>query len=419
MTLELIHSLLTSSRKDQQWFYARQIPLSVFSTDEAAITWVYKYREQRGVYPALSAFKQRFPNLDLPQSEPDSLISLAESALDSDVFSQITLMVDRARDMHEGGRPIREVVSYLQHAASAVRTYESSFQDSTLDAKATLREYKEYVRQRLEKSIDPSPWPSFNQLVGRIMPGEQIVISARTSIGKTWLALEWAHYFATALGLRVLFVSKELPTPQVRVRWMARKLHISHPDLRRGNLRPRQLGKLARYARLPPKEAVLISGLDEVKGGGFGPILQKVNQFKPDVLVVDGAYLIYPEEKTSNNVERFSLVSSTLKRLAMAHRMITVPIVQANRTGEAESDSGSTRSSLANIYGGDAWAQDADYLVMLNGRRGAPARMVELQKAREAELGKWKIHFQLHPYPKFSEVSDGSSDTGSVTFTGI
>lgn len=419
MTLQLLSALLKASRPEQDRFYSRQLPLGVFKTHQAQAKWVYEYRDKHGVYPSQLAYNSRFSSEPLPRTR-EPLHTLVATLVDTDVFQQLSELVEKGKELHESGRAISDVAEFFRRASQDIRLYDMSFVDATLDPKVSLREYKDFIkRQRKGLVHAPSPWPTFNEIIGLFEPGELATIAARTSLGKTWLAIVWANYFESK-GERVLFVSKELPSRQVSFRWSALRYRLSYPRLRKGKLLPLEMARWVRYSRMTSEKSnILISGHETTKGVGFGQIIQKIQEFSPTVLVVDGAYLIYPEERFNNDVQRFAFISSMLKRISMAYSLRTIAVVQAKREAESDSISGVTKAGITHIYGADTWAQDSDLVLMLNGKRGSSVRTVSLEKAREGEIGSWTINFKLHPYPDLCEVTGGQPTSNKVRFAGI
>lgn len=418
MILQLIASLLRASRSEQERFYSRQIPLGVFKTHQAEIKWIYEYRNRNGVYPSHTAFAVRFPKTILPKTR-EALHTLAETAVDGDVFVQLSELVDKGRELYESGRAVKDVVEFFRRSTQDIRLYDMSFVDATLDPKSSLHEYRAFLKRKNKGLIyPPSPWSTLNDIITLFEPGELATIAARTSLGKTWMAITWADYLAK-MGERVLFVSKELPSKQIISRWTSLRLRLSYVRLRKGTLRPRDVYRWA-TSKIGRSDNILVSGHETTKGVGFGHIIQKIQEFGPTVLIVDGAYLIYPEERFTNDVQRFAFISSTLKRLSMAYSCKTVAVVQAKREAEADTISGVTKAGITHIYGADTWAQDSDLVLMLNGKRGSTVRTISLEKAREGEIGTWTINFKLDPFPDLSEIvgSETSSQT-KIQFEGV
>ena len=99
--------------------------------------------------------------------------------------------------------------------------------------------------------------------------------------------------------------------------------------------------------------------------------------------------------------------------------MRTIAVVQAKREAESDTISGVTKASMTHIYGTDTWAQDSDYVLIVNGKRSAPVRTISLDKAREGVVGDWTVNFKLDPFPIFSEVGSRVNSGGTVKFQGV
>lgn len=422
MMPQFIRALLKAPLAKQAQFFAKQIPLGVFPTHLAEITWVYRFRDSNGKYPSTTAFRSRFPEFEWPSSN-EPLEELLASVLDTHIFNQLTSAVESARELYGSGRNISEVVEHLRTGVANIRLMDNRYTDSTLSDRSVFLAYKEKVRRLSQGTLRaPSPWSTLNELLGYDEPGETNVIAARTSIGKTWVLLAWASHHLLS-GERVLVISKELPTRQIRMRMEALEFKLSYPRLRRGSLSPVSLKQWILRRKNPPKrfENLVVSGNETIKGVGFEHITQKIQEVRPTVLMVDGAYLIYPAEKTANDVARFAMISATLKRLALAFNLRVYMTIQAKRDSEDKTASGLTKSRLTDLYGADAWAQDADNVLLINGKRTACVRTMSLEKAREAPVGEWAIGFQLDPYPYFGEmIGRGRVGSGpAVKFKGL
>jgi hypothetical protein len=104
-------------------------------------------------------------------------------------------------------------------------------------------------------------------------------------------------------------------------------------------------------------------------------------------------------------------ISNVLKRLAKAYKLISFSTIQGKR--EAENKEGETTVSLKDLFGGDAWAQDADNVLLINGRRDSRVRKLSLAKGRESAIGEFHVAFRLEPKPYFGQVR-GAFTTGTT-----
>lgn len=408
MVTKFIYALLRANKNEQDEFFARQIPKGVFSSERPQIKWIYDYRDRHGRYPTLAAFKARFPKTDIPKTK-DSVASCFQTILDKSTYDSVTKTIDSGRELFEGGSSISEVVAHLRAGFDDINLFDTQYEDIAVDVSpVSLRRYRERVRQRLNNSLNknPTPWKSLNELLGFSEWGESNIIASRTSIGKTWIVAYWAEYLRM-IGERVLFITKEMPSHQIADRFESIRYKLSHPLFRAGALSPAQLKRwiLAkkRFERNPPPGELIISGQETITDAGFAHIIQKVMKYKPTVLFVDGAYLIWPENSKNLSLpDRMMRISNMMKRIAKVYKLICYSTVQAKR--ESEDKQGNSDVSLKDLFGSDAWSQDADNLYLISGLRGSNLRKIKLAKGRESALGEFHIEFALDPKPSFNQT---------------
>jgi len=284
----------------------------------------------------------------------------------------------------------------------------------------SLKRYLSTVRNQAaggSKVID-SPWPSLNKMIFFLRPEETVIVAARTSVGKTFWVINWAHYLASK-GIKTLFITKEMSSEGISDRFECLKYGLPYAAFRSACLPPKLLRKWKRARQNDIEDyPLIISGEETIEGVGLEHVTSKIHQYDPEVVFIDGAYLINPEglNKRASPVERFSYISNRAKAIAKAKKKIIFLVIQMNR--EAEHADGAVKGSIKTIYGADAWAQDADYVFDLGGIRGSKQRTVTLLKGRESVIGEFNIRFQLDP-PNFKEVYAGGSSTASPNFNRI
>lgn len=419
MVLRFLGTLLRANKNQQDEFYSKQIPKGIFRDNRSEVSWVYSYRDRFGRYPSVAAFKKRFRSVELPRTR-ESVETAVQAILDSDLFNQVTGTVNKAKEMYSGGRPINEVAGYIRETAAKWRTYDANYIDyNSKDSGLVFKRYSARVTQRIEgKFLVPSPWPALNELIAYSEPGEHNIMASRTSIGKTWILLMMAEHYRK-IGLRVLVITKEMPTYQLAERYECLTYKLDYESFRKANLKPEDLARWKKLRRKFPREGIIISGQETLEGVGFSHITTKIQQHRPDVLLVDGAYLIWPEgfKYSGNMVDRFTMISNTMKRICKYFSLIGWSVIQIKR--EAENKEGDTDASLKDIYGADVWAQDSDNVVLISGKRGSPIRKIKLAKGRESNVGEFNIHFKLSPYPFFKQAHGVIATSGTVKFKGI
>jgi replicative DNA helicase len=419
MVAKFIKALLLANKTTQDWFYAQQLPRGLFHECSAEIKWIFDYRDSKGQYPSLSAFRLRFPKTTLPKVGKDTLEMCLQPVTDRNVFNAMSEAIVAARSMYQGGEEVGKVLGGLRSKLADIQDFSVTSVDLRFGKSTSpMDAYRKRVQSinRGDKWFVPSPWAPLNDLIAFSEPGEHNIIASRTSIGKTWLMLDWVRHFEMA-NERVLVISKEMSTAQMANRYEALRFKLDYPLFRKGQLRPRDLRRWRDARRSFQCDNVIFSGTETLTGVGFNHIIAKIQEYAPTVVFVDGAYLITPEglSRNANGVERFTAISNTMKRLCLAFRLRGFSIIQIKR--EAESKNGDTKPSLKEIYGADSWAQDADNVILIGGKRGSKHRLVSLAKGRESNVGEFNINFQLTPYPDFSASRGLITSGDKVSFT--
>jgi replicative DNA helicase len=178
---------------------------------------------------------------------------------------------------------------------------------------------------------------------------------------KTWLLIASAVH-AFKMGKRPLLISKEMPTDQIRRRVHALFSGIDYTALRTGRLTPREekhyFEDLEAFSEHDP---FILSGDDEDKGGVMS-VATKIREYDPDVVYIDGVYLMHDDRtnKRTSDWQGIAHITQDLKRMA---KQLDIPVIgstQANRS--AEKSKGESKSEVAF---GDSFTQDADYLIRI------------------------------------------------------
>lgn len=415
--LRFISALLRASKQEQQRFYSRQVPKGVFVLRELEIDWVLKFRDKHNYYPSAKLFEAKFKEERLKKHK-DTVDACLAPILDKAMFEQISGVVAETRKMLDEGREYSSALEHFKNRASQLTTYALDYNDIKVsDSRGAIVRYQQHVRDMcLGGTIIDTPWPTWNKLNSHYVPGDFIAIAARLNIGKTWVGFDWAHHLARR-KVFTLIISEEMPTEKVEDRLDAIRFKLPYHDLRSGSLDPKILWRWKRDKRKAPKfddYPLIICGNNELKGTSIGSVIAKIEQYQPQFVLIDGAYLLHAEgvSKNAGPVERFTWISHSLKAIAKNKRTVVCGIIQMNR--EAEDSKGKTKGSVKSVYGADAWAQDADTLVDISGQRGSRSRLVSLLKGRDSDIGEFNINFQLHPHPDFRELRGAANQKQQV-----
>ncbi len=258
-----------------------------------------------------------------------------------------------------------------------------------------------WVRERRERPGKvwglPTGFPSWDELTGGLHPGEVTVLGARTSVGKTTLALQVAS--KAAQSGTVLFVSPEMGPEQLVLRLLAMRSGVSPRALSRGELSDleweRVEGAAQSLTETLSRLVLLCSDIDLVS---LEQRAEEQSFLSPlALLVVD--YLQLVRHQAFSPYERATEVSRRVRALANRLRIPILLLSQLRRPDGGKEDQ---PPSLHDLRDSGNIEQDADNVLLLwrppvEDGNGSLLRsnitIAELAKQRNGPVGSFKLLF--------------------------
>jgi replicative DNA helicase len=274
--------------------------------------------------------------------------------------------------------------SELKKNTSAIRDVDVTDLDSAVAYYENVQKMKESGQVGIKTGL-----PGFdNYLPSGIMPGQLGVFLAYPGIGKSWLALYFAVQ-AWKQGKSPLIISLEMSETEVRNRVFAIMGEglWSHRKLSNGEVEIDMLKKW-HESKINGKPAFHIISNDS--GGEVTPsvIRGKIDQYKPDFVVVDYLQLMSPNQKSDNETVRMKNLSRELKLMAIGEE---VPIIAIS---SATPDDVKDLSSAPTL-GQTAWsrqiAYDADWVMALGRATNSDIIECVFRKNRNGFMGDFLV----------------------------
>lgn len=247
--------------------------------------------------------------------------------------------------------------------------------------------------------------PGFdNYLPSGIMPGQLGVFLAYPGIGKSWMALYFAVQ-AWKQGKTPLIISLEMSETEVRNRvftimgeglWSHRKL--SNGDVELDTL------KMWHAKHLQGKPEFHIISNDQ--GGEINPsILRgKIDQYKPDFVIVDYLQLMAPNQKSDNETVRMKNLSRELKLMAIGEE---VPIIAISSATPDDVNDLSTVPTLGQTAWSRQIAYDADWVVALGRSQNSDIIDCAFRKNRNGFMGEFLVQVDFDKgYYRYKDFED-------------
>jgi len=247
--------------------------------------------------------------------------------------------------------------------------------------------------------------PGFdNYLPSGIMPGQLGVFLAYPGIGKSWLALYFAVQ-AWKQGKTPLVISLEMSETEVRNRvftimgegiWSHRKL--SNGDVELDTLKAWH----AKHLQGKPEFHIISND----QGGEINPsvLRGKIDQYKPDFVIVDYLQLMAPNQKSDNETVRMKNLSRELKLMAIGEE---VPIIAIS---SATPDDANDLTSVPTL-GQTSWsrqiAYDADWVIALGRAQNSDVIECAFRKNRNGFMGDFLVQVDFDKgYYRYKDFED-------------
>ncbi len=227
-----------------------------------------------------------------------------------------------------------------------------------------------------------------NYLPAGITPGQLGVFLAYPGIGKSWMALYFAVQ-AWKQGKSPLIISLEMSETEVRNRVftiMGEGLW-SHRKMSNGQVEIEDLKRWHKKELAGKPEFHIISN---DSGGEVTPsvIRGKIDQYKPDLVIVDYLQLMSPNQKSDNETVRMKNLSRELKLMAISEEMPIIAISSATPDDVNKLDTVPT-------LGQTAWsrqiAYDADWVLALGRATNSDVIECVFRKNRNGFMGEFIV----------------------------
>jgi replicative DNA helicase len=378
---------------------------SLFKTHNDIWEFVRKYAENNAELPpkhlVVEKFKDFVPvedvgatrhHLEELQSEylNDSLREILRGAATEVQNGQANTVLDK----------LITKTSELKKNTSVIKDIDATDIDSAVAYFENVQKQKELGAIGIKTGL-----PGFdNYLPAGIMPGQLGVFLAYPGIGKSWLSLYFAVQ-AWKQGRSPMIVSLEMSETEVRNRtftimgeglWSHRKISNGEMDIQ----------DLKRWHAGHIKDKPPFRIVSNDTGGDINPsvLRGKIDQYKPDFVIVDYLQLMSPNQKSDNETVRMKNLSRELKLMAISEE---VPIIAISSATPDDV----TKLETVPTLGQTAWsrqiAYDADWVLALG--RGSNSDVIEcvFRKNRNGFMGEFMVQVDFDKgWYKYKDLED-------------
>jgi replicative DNA helicase len=228
----------------------------------------------------------------------------------------------------------------------------------------------------------PTGFERIDEATAGLQGGQLITIIAPPKTGKSQIALQVAINTHEA-GHVPMFQSFEMNNHEQAQRHDSMRAHVSNARLRRGQLQTVEEQRLQdMYVRMQTMKPFNL--VDAINGLTIDALLAKAEQIKPDILFVDGVYLMMDQVTgESNTPQALTNITRGLKRVA---QRLDIPVVITTQTLLWKMKGG--KVSADSIGYSSSFFQDSDVILGLEPvPEDEDMRLLKIVQSRNAAPG--------------------------------
>jgi replicative DNA helicase len=364
------------------------------------------YAENNGTVPPSSLVVEKFRDFEIIKDIGATKHHLEELQTEylNDSLKDILRSAATEVQSGQGVTALEDLItktSTLKKNTSSIRDIDATDIDSAIAYFENVKEQQALGQRGIKTGL-----PGFdNYLPSGIMPGQLGVFLAYPGIGKSWMALYFAVQ-AWKQGKTPLIISLEMSETEVRNRvftimgeglWSHRKLSNGEVEL--------DMMKKWHTDRIDGRPPFHIISNDS--GGEVTPsvIRGKLDQYKPDFVVVDYLQLMSPNQKADNETVKMKNLSRELKLMAISEE---VPIIAISSATPDDVKDMSTVPTLAQTAWSRQIAYDADWVMALGRASNSDIIECAFRKNRNGFMGDFLVQCDFDKgYYRYKDFEDG------------
>jgi replicative DNA helicase len=399
--------VISAVLQDKQLHVLLQANVETFlRTHNDVWNFIRLYAENNGTVPPASLVVEKFRDFEIIKEVGATKHHLEELQTEylNDTLKDILRSAATEVQGGQGSIALEDLItktSTLKKNTSSIRDIDATDIDSAIAYFENVKEQMALGHRGIKTGL-----PGFdNYLPSGIMPGQLGVFLAYPGIGKSWMALYFAVQ-AWKQGKTPLIISLEMSETEVRNRvftimgeglWSHRKLSNGEVEL--------DMMKKWHTDKIDGRPPFHIISNDS--GGEVTPsvIRGKLDQYKPDFVVVDYLQLMSPNQKADNETVKMKNLSRELKLMAISEE---VPIIAISSATPDDVKDMSTVPTLAQTAWSRQIAYDADWVLALG--RGLNSDIIEcaFRKNRNGFMGDFLVQCDFdRGYYRYKDFEDG------------
>lgn len=324
----------------------------------AVFNWCLEFWNDYNESPGIEALRAIFPEYRLtPTEEPydfyvDQMMARRQWEMVVDTLEQVR----EPMEDEDSATALKIMASQIELIHSeTLRVVDDDLTEDSIDRIA----YYEGMKMNGPLRGIPTGFPTMDLATGGLLPEQLVTITGLPKSSKS-LTLMLMAIAAHEAANRVLMVTFEQSNMEQRWRHDSWRAHVDYNKMLAGKLNPEEKLRLHKMLRMMDGMPMFKMIHDLAATTTVSGLASKIVQYKPDVVYVDGVYLMDCEVPgvEAGSAQALTSITRSMKRLA---QRMEIPVVQTTQSllSKYSARQGLTMGTVG--YTG-SFAQDSDVL---------------------------------------------------------
>lgn len=409
--------------KDFKLLKDQQIkPFFLTGDNRRVYQYIHECYKETGDVPTPRVIQQKFPNyeLELHSIGGESVVGTDETLLHWCKELRLKAKHNRMADITENvaekldNGETEEAYALMKQGVWKIE--EDIVESSSVDITKNTDDRKQaYLERKKSKGMTgiPTGIPHLDHILKGLSNETLTTLIATTGVGKTWFLVLLGAY-AQLNGYKVCVFITEMSTDIMQDRFEAMLFGMMYGGFNYNNFKSGNLDTETEnlYFEFLEEDLPRLEPLILETATGVSSVVSVIEREKPDLVLVDGAYLMEDEQGAKDDWLRVTHITRDLKKVAKQWKKPIVINTQAD-----QNTSKKTGPGLGDIKYSQAIGQDSDNIlalfrdeIMINDKEMG----VKVLKQREGVLGKVIINWDFNKmnfksiYAESTEANDNN-----------
>jgi replicative DNA helicase len=371
--------------------FMRNVNANWFADEDDKRVWtkVRDHFSKYGECPSLEILKDNYPTYEFVQTE-DSLDYLLDAVVEARrKFATVNMLRDAIESIDKRSDH-EEALLRLQRGLIKI---DDDGLSGTSDLDLTnepMRRWEDYQeRKNLPNGLRgyPTGFPTIDKATSGLQNGQLVVVIAPPKTGKSTLALQIALNIHREQKKVPMFQSFEMSNMEQETRYDSMRALISHQRLMTGTLTSEEESRYKKILENLENVDHKFWLVDSAAGSTVSGIAAKIQTLQPDIVFIDGVYLMIDEQSgEANTPQALTNITRGLKKLAqrfnkpivISTQVLTWKMKKGNVTADSIGYSSSFFQDADIILGlqrEDEAVEDTRLLKVVASRNSGPAEV--------------------------------------------